>query len=264
MSRISYRNYPTLQYLKDPYKGFTEYPSFRFSKDKIHYIQGSMTFFENPYYAPTIWTASKNFIEASSRAQTSLKSLILRDAAEKKLVSYSGVYILGNTVYFYVFAFCDFGKPDICFIIETDAKGTLLNYAHTSIGGMYGDDNILHSYGVKGLYKGLTEKEYMTKWTWHILGLIAFKKYAQVEIVESKARTKIHAQGCKYLNETDLDIEYLDSKWFTSLVNSKGFKVGGHFRLQPKKKEGEWTKELIWINDFEKKGYNRKAGILND
>ena len=98
----------------------------------------------------------------------------------------------------------------------------------------------------------------------NIFRLLAFKKYAQVETVESKARTKIHAQGCKYLNETDLDIEYLDSKWFTSLVNSKGFKVGGHFRLQPKKKEGEWTKELIWINDFEKKGYSRKAGILND
>jgi len=92
--------------------------------------------------------------------------------------------------------------------------------------------------------------------------ILLFRKYAQVEVVESKARTKIHAQGCKYLNETDLDIEYLDSKWFTTLVNSKGFKVRGFFRLQPKKKDGEWTKELIWIDEFEKKGYNRKAGIL--
>ena len=107
-------------------------------------------------------------------------------------------------------------------------------------------------------------KTWLSDKSFDILLLMYFKKYAQVEIVESKARTKIHAHGCKYLNETDLDIEYLDSKWFTSLVNSQGFKVGGHFRLQPKKKDGEWTKELIWINDFEKKGYNRKAGILND
>ncbi len=111
-------------------------------------------------------------------------------------------------------------------------------------------------------FKGDPGAEYWLHLFSLVVGEAMFKKYAKVEIVESKARTKIHAQGCKYLNETDLDIEYLDSKWFTTLVNSKGFKVGGHFRLQPKKKEGEWTKELIWINDFEKKGYNRKAGIL--
>lgn len=40
-------------------------------------------------------------------------------------------------------------------------------------------------------------------------------------------------------------------------------KVGrGHWRLQPFKKDGEWTYKMIWINDFEKQGYTRKAGIL--
>lgn len=54
----------------------------------------------------------------------------------------------------------------------------------------------------------------------------------------------------------------MDSKWFTNLVKSDGFKVRGHFRFQPKKKDGVWTKELIWINEFEKSGYNREAGVL--
>jgi hypothetical protein len=33
--------------------------------------------------------------------------------------------------------------------------------------------------------------------------------------------------------------------------------------MQPKKKDGKWTKELIWIDEFEKKGYKREAKILN-
>lgn len=97
-----------------------------------------------------------------------------------------------------------------------------------------------------------------------LLSVLYFKKYASVETIESKAKSKTAQFGCKYLNETDLDIEYLDSKWFTTIVNSKGFKVRGFFRLQPKKKNGEWTKELIWIDEFEKKGYNRQAKILNE
>ena len=263
MSRISYRNYPCLSFLTDPYKGFKS-KSPELSTDRVDYIQSSMAFFGDPYYHPSVWAISKNFEEASVKALPSLKTTILKEVSAQANVTYSGVLILGGTVYFYVLAFSHFGRPDICFIIETNKEGDLLTYAHTSIAGMPGEDNPWHTYGYKGLYKGLTEKEYMTKWTWEILGHLAFKKYAQVEIVESKARTKIHAQGCKYLNETDLDIEYLDSKWFTTLVNSKGFKVGGHFRLQPKKKDGEWTKELIWIEDFEKKGYNRKAGVIKE
>jgi len=97
-----------------------------------------------------------------------------------------------------------------------------------------------------------------------ILTILYFKKYASVEILESKAKSKVVLAGCKYLNETDMDIEYLDSKWFTTLVRSEGFKVRGFFRLQPKKKDGAWTKELIWIDEFEKHGYTRKAKIENN
>jgi hypothetical protein len=37
--------------------------------------------------------------------------------------------------------------------------------------------------------------------------------------------------------------------------------VSGHFRLQPKKSNGEWTKELIWIDEFGKTGYTSNAKI---
>jgi hypothetical protein len=63
---------------------------------------------------------------------------------------------------------------------------------------------------------------------------------------------------CKYNNKTKSDITIVDSTWFTTLIKSDGFKVRGHFRLQPYK-GGE--KKLIWIQDFKKHGYTRKARI---
>lgn len=63
---------------------------------------------------------------------------------------------------------------------------------------------------------------------------------------------------CKYNNKTKSDITIVDSTWFTTLIKSDGFKVRGHFRLQPYK---GGDKKLIWIQDFEKHGYTRKAVI---
>lgn len=49
-----------------------------------------------------------------------------------------------------------------------------------------------------------------------------------------------------------------DSKWYTKICNDESFKVSGHFRLQP---YGDGTRKLIWINEFTKNGYHRKATI---
>ena len=59
-------------------------------------------------------------------------------------------------------------------------------------------------------------------------------------------------------------IQILNSTWFTTLVKSDNFKVRGHFRLQPKKKGGEWTKEIIWVNEFVKSGYTAPAKKLTN
>lgn len=93
--------------------------------------------------------------------------------------------------------------------------------------------------------------------------LFLFKKYAQVETKYLPPNKRVKDINCKYVNDTSLGITHLDSRWFTNLVKSDAFKVRGHFRLQPKKKDGEWTKELIWITDFEKKGYTSKARKLS-
>jgi hypothetical protein len=97
-----------------------------------------------------------------------------------------------------------------------------------------------------------------------VFAALLFLKFAEVQTKELLPKSKIHDFNCKYVNNTKSSIQIIDSTWFTNLVKSDGFKVRGHFRLQPKKKDGEWTKELIWINDFQKEGYTRKAGILSN
>jgi hypothetical protein len=69
----------------------------------------------------------------------------------------------------------------------------------------------------------------------------------------------------KYVNETALPIEILDSTWFTTIVRSEGFSVGaetgGFFRWQ-RFGPGSSQRKIIWVAPFEKKGYTRRAGKL--
>ena len=85
---------------------------------------------------------------------------------------------------------------------------------------------------------------------------------AQVEIKELAPNSKTNDIKCKYVNDTKSIIKHLDCTWYTTLVKSDGFNVSGHLRWQPKKVNGEWKKELIWIEDFKKNGYTRKASKL--
>jgi hypothetical protein len=92
-----------------------------------------------------------------------------------------------------------------------------------------------------------------------LIAILNFIKYADIEVKILPPNKKVKEIDCKYVNETSSNIQFLKSTWFTTLVKSDSFKVRGHFRLQPKKKDGEWTKEIIWINEFEKTGYTSPA-----
>ena len=91
----------------------------------------------------------------------------------------------------------------------------------------------------------------------------AFKSYANVETKILQPHQRPREILCSYRNNTDFPVTFLDSKWFTNLVKSEGFNVRGHFRLQPKKKDGKWTRELIWINEYHKTGYTAPARMLS-
>ena len=276
MSRISYRNFIPLTFTQSKsYEGTTDLKGLLvLDKDtveleetfdinglsKVNRIIQKMCLLREDFKKVTV--VSDFFMEATKKSKKQLAELLKADLISGKHINFKGSIIIKDSVFLYYLDFIN-GEAEIVQLFQFHKDGCLYMYDQM---GANDRSNLVTSGHPNESYfanKSLS-KTWLSDKSFDILLLMYFKKYAQVEIVESKARTKIHAQGCKYLNETDLDIEYLDSKWFTSLVNSKGFKVGGHFRLQPKKKEGEWTKELIWINDFEKKGYNRKAGILND
>jgi len=65
----------------------------------------------------------------------------------------------------------------------------------------------------------------------------------------------------KIINETNSPYIIVGSKWNIKSIRSEGFRVSGHFRLQPCG-ERRQDKKLIFIDEFEKNGYVRKAKSL--
>ena len=58
------------------------------------------------------------------------------------------------------------------------------------------------------------------------------------------------------------EVIVMDSRWFRKIVNDNDIFVRGFFRFQNKKDEnGEWYKELIFVDAFVRHGYHRNAKI---
>lgn len=96
-----------------------------------------------------------------------------------------------------------------------------------------------------------------------LFAILTFKQFAEIEVKEIGGnkypkRTKIGNE--KYLNQTDHQVNVLDSRWFTETIRSEGFAVSGHFRLQPYGPNMS-KRKLIYIDDYLKSGYTRKARI---
>lgn len=103
------------------------------------------------------------------------------------------------------------------------------------------------------------DKNYWQIW---IISFLLFKKYCDIETKEvSPKNRRAKVAGNKYLNETDKRIKILDATWFTNLVVSGAFGVSGHLRWQ-RYGPNNSLKKLIWIDEFEKEGYTRKAKAI--
>ncbi len=94
-----------------------------------------------------------------------------------------------------------------------------------------------------------------------VLDYLCLRQWAEIEIAEIHTKQKKEVKGKK---KTEIVVEdgisyfTFDSKWFTEICNNNEFIVSGHFRLQP---YGDGSRRLIWINEFKKYGYHRKALI---
>lgn len=92
--------------------------------------------------------------------------------------------------------------------------------------------------------------------------VLPFLTFAECEtkIINSATQHKVKINKEKYVSDIPEDLEIVDSNWFTTIIRTGGFGVHGHFRLQPiGTKRG--SRKLIWIKDFEKHGYTRRAHI---
>lgn len=93
-----------------------------------------------------------------------------------------------------------------------------------------------------------------------VLDYLCLRQWAEVELgkVSTIAKKEPKKKKAQEVTKPGLDYYTFDSKWYTEISNNESFKVSGHFRLQP---YGDGTRRLIWINEFTKKGYHRKATI---
>lgn len=89
--------------------------------------------------------------------------------------------------------------------------------------------------------------------------LLIFMKTADIEYKTAKGELVGKTKDWKQSVPIDERALFLDASFYTTIIRSEGFGVRGHFRLQPYKKDGEWTKKLIWIKPFNKQGYTRTA-----
>jgi hypothetical protein len=92
------------------------------------------------------------------------------------------------------------------------------------------------------------------------IGLILFPNFCEVETKLVPPGTKSSCRFENYINDTELPIEILDSTWFTTIVRSEAFTVGGKdggFYRWQRFGPGLSEKKIIWVPAFEKKGYTR-------
>ncbi len=99
---------------------------------------------------------------------------------------------------------------------------------------------------------------------------LAVKKYVKVEtlIIPQGTYTAVEGTPLEYVekkkvvNQTGQEVIVMDSKWFKKIINDNDIPVRSFFRMQNKKNtDGEWCKELIFVDPFIRHGYHRNAKI---
>jgi hypothetical protein len=258
---INYKNSIPLSYLKN--KSLGNIPIFQSDSDFFnHYGHLFVSNWKKNAndFSENIMLVSKNFVNSAEKSKDKLGELFL-DIMKNNIddINIKGTFIYDN-MYFMInanalknsdshtlsfFAFDKNGSPWCCYVNDTEENINFIWFSNT--------------YSIERNEK--TIKLEINKIVSLVFLIYGFKNFASVEtnVLNPKSKTKII--NCKYLNKTDFNITHLDSNWFTNLVQSNKFNVRGHFRLQPKKINDKWTRELIWISDFVKNGYKKSAKI---
>lgn len=213
-----------------------------------------------PQFKSSINVVSKTFSDALNINKTKLINLyvdIVNNAIED--IKVSGTYIFGKDVYMLDFEYDKSTNNFKTVIMVFHSNALLYTYFidYPILGSGFWisktaeqDPNFYHY------------KDNLVSYPIDMVKLMVitemFKKYGNTEIKTIEPNRKI--KGNIYIkNESEFKVNYLDSTWFTTTISNNPFAVKGHFRLQPKKINGEWTREIIWIKDFKKQGYTSVA-----
>lgn len=90
---------------------------------------------------------------------------------------------------------------------------------------------------------------------------LLFKKYVEIEtkVIGGKDNPRrVKCSGEKHLSEYGFPVSIIDSSYYQRISRTDGFTVSGHWRWQPYGPDRS-MKKLIYIKDFEKQGYTRRA-----
>jgi hypothetical protein len=254
--KVSYRTHPILKILES--KSFDTVKFFEFDKDDLYSrlprIKEMWRGFA-PLFSTKIHYLTQPFYNAFKLAAPKLGETIGFDMVN--IGEEYGTYIMPGkdkraVCYFILYSE---GVRHLCFFMFYN--DTLYFYGETVIKPKDTTPDPGIFWLSKALYK--SQEEYIAEGSIgiaEIVTIINFIKYAEIEVKYLPANKRVKDISTKYVNETDSNIQVLDSTWFTTLVKSDAFKVRGHFRLQPYG-PGLKEKKLIWINDFEKQGYVR-------
>jgi hypothetical protein len=258
--KISYRNYPILEKLQNKVLGVIPI----YDEDKMFFDLCGEAYTNNwKFYSDNfikdINIITDSFYKSSEKAQSKLIDL-WGDICHNDTSDFNvkGCYIFGDMVYMIDYE-----------IKQGSQDNELVFYIFDKIGmpvAMYIDSAKykIHQHGwISNVIKINQDKLSIMTWILNRFAKVVifsmFKSYAEIETKILQPREKLKDVDCKYVNDTKLKLTWLDCKWFTNLIKSDSFNVRGHFRLQPCKKDGLWTKELIWIKEFNKSGYTAPA-----
>jgi hypothetical protein len=163
------------------------------------------------------------------------------------------------------------GKIDVAYFIELKPVDGLLQgriMTYNSDGHLdgfitldaqsFGSDLGVGGFSTKSLYADNEEDRHgLFHAAWKApLSCVLYMQYGEIEtkLVSNKSREVF--QSLTIENKSKQKVTALNSTWLNNLVKREGFKVSGHFRLQ-KVGVGRTETKLVWIENYEKNGYNR-------
>jgi hypothetical protein len=253
--RISYKTHPALKFFLQGDRTCLRISKEDFTTAKL-LIDGITP--DIAAYDGKINVVSSSFLKASGKASESLSKLIIDIfQSEDQELSIKDIYIVGaNIVYLKLDK--QIGKHNaIMSSITVDKYGAVLSCFAFDL-----SKNLLVQYYIKDAIFSFGAIDSVYQFSNAAIIFHLFKHYSNIEIKEvcANKKEKVKGDDKPLFNELPVSILHLNSTWFTEIIRNEGFDVRGHMRLQPYKREdGEWDRKLIWIDQFRKHGYHRRA-----